>query len=612
MPAPTRTPAALIAPLTCLLLLVSCRPPPVCPKAGPPAVPLAPLKEEPPEVENRRVKALVGGTVVHTNLKSPGAPKVLADATVLIEGERITAVGASASVKVPPGAQVIDVKGKYIIPGLVDGHIHFFQSGGLYTRPDGLDLRKRVPYAEELRWIRANMSDLFRRYLRCGVTTVVDMGGPMWNFEVRDRARKEKAAPRVFVTGPLIASYQPPQLDSEDLPIIRVTSVEQALALARKQIARKADLIKIWYVVSKKAALDPQAFFPVAKAVADEAHKHGLPVFIHATELATAKLAMRAGADVLVHSVVDKQIDEEFVRLARARKVIVIPTLWVFNSYAAVYTRQLKLMTVEHLRGNPKVIGSLYQMHELADSELGPRQHKLLAEMKPIEPRPVLLENLRRMQKKGVTVALGTDAGNVGVLHGPAVYHDMAIMARAGLTPHQILVDATLHGARLVGKDKELGSVEPGKLADLVVLDADPLADIQNTTRVRWVLKGGHLFSPTQLVPNTAEALAQIQLNAYNARQIEPFLAVYSPDVEVYEFPDKLMFKGRDKMRQRYTKFFAKAKKLHARLVGRVQHGRFVVDQEDVITGIPGRERLRALAIYEVRGGLIRKVWFIK
>ena len=91
------------------------------------------------------------------------------------------------------------------------------------------------------------MGDLFRRYLRCGVTTVVDMGGPMWNFEGRARAEKEQVAPRVFVAGPLIASYQPPQLQREDLPIIRVTTREQALALARKQIAARADLLKIWY-----------------------------------------------------------------------------------------------------------------------------------------------------------------------------------------------------------------------------------------------------------------------------------------------------------------------------------------------------------------------------
>ncbi len=602
-------PVALVSILAALILLPSCHPPPARP--GPPA-PAPYVEPPPPTVEDRPVKALVGGTVIHTNLARPGAPPALANATVLIEGDRIKAVGPAATVKVPPGAQIIDARGKYIIPGLVDGHIHFFQSGGLYTRPDGLDLRKRVPYGEEIRRIRRRMGDLFRRYLRCGVTTVVDVGGPMWNFEVRDRARREKTAPRVFVTGPLIASYQPPQLDHPDLPIIRVTDAAGALALARKQIARKADLIKIWYVVSKKAALNPAAFFPVAKAVADEAHKHNLPVFIHATELATAKLAMRAGADVLVHSVVDREIDEEFIRMAKARKVIVVPTLWVFSSYAAVYTKQLKLMTAEHMRGDPRVIATLYQMHQLADAELGERQRKLQAANKPIATSPILLENLRRMHRGGVTVALGTDAGNVGVLHGPAVYHEMAIMAQAGLTPHQILVDATLHGARLVGKDSELGSVEAGKLADLVVLDADPLRDVLNTTRVRWVLKGGHLFHPELLVPRTAEALAQIQLNAYNARQLEPFLAVYSPDVEVYQFPDRLMFKGKEKMRQRYAAFFAKANKLHARLVGRVRRGRFVVDQEDVVTGIPGRERLRALAIYEVRAGLIHKVWFIK
>jgi imidazolonepropionase-like amidohydrolase len=593
-----------------------------CPGAGGPpartparapaaaAVPAAPGVDIPPP-ENRELKALVGGTLIHTNPAGPQAPRALQNAVVIIRGNRIQSVGPAAEVEVPQGAQVIDASGKFIIPGLIDGHIHFFQSGGLYTRPDGLDLRARVPYDQEIAWIRANMEDLFRRYLRCGVTTVVDMGGPMWNFDVRQQARDSAAAPRVFVAGPLIASYQPAALQTADLPIIKVTSVDQALALARKQLARKPDLMKIWYVVSKKAALSPRAFFPVAKAVADLAHQHGLPVFIHATELETAKRALRAGADVLVHSVTDRELDEEFLQLARKRKAILVPTLWVFSSYGAVYSKQLRLLPVEHLRGNPTVIGTLLDIYELRDSELGARQRKAQADMKPVATPPVILKNLLRLHQAGIPVAMGTDAGNVGVLHGPGVYRDLKIMADAGLTPYQVLVDATLNGARLIRREKELGSVEQGKLADLVVLEADPQKDIMNTTRVAWVIKDGRLFDPRRLVPLSPADLAQIQLNAYNTRQLEPFLAVYADDVGVYEFPDKLLFSGKQVMRQRYAELFQRSPKLHARLISRAVRGRYVVDHERV-SGLRGEDVVWAVAIYEVRGDRISKVWFVR
>jgi imidazolonepropionase-like amidohydrolase len=415
----------------------------------------------------------------------------------------------------------------------------------------------------------------------------------------------------VFVAGPLIASYQPAALQTADLPIIKVTSVDQALALARKQLARKPDLMKIWYVVSKKAALSPRAFFPVAKAVADLAHQHGLPVFIHATELETAKRALRAGADVLVHSVTDRELDEEFLQLARKRKAILVPTLWVFSSYGAVYSKQLRLLPVEHLRGNPTVIGTLLDIYELRDSELGARQRKAQADMKPVATPPVILKNLLRLHQAGIPVAMGTDAGNVGVLHGPGVYRDLKIMADAGLTPYQVLVDATLNGARLIRREKELGSVEQGKLADLVVLEADPQKDIMNTTRVAWVIKDGRLFDPRRLVPLSPADLAQIQLNAYNTRQLEPFLAVYADDVGVYEFPDKLLFSGKQVMRQRYAELFQRSPKLHARLISRAVRGRYVVDHERV-SGLRGEDVVWAVAIYEVRGDRISKVWFVR
>ncbi|MFH2006348.1 MAG: amidohydrolase family protein [bacterium] len=560
----------------------------------------------------RHIKAIVGATVIGTRVRT-----VVTNATVLIKGDRIVAVGPKDQVQVPSTADVIDGRGKYVIPGLVDGHIHFFQSGGLYTRPDGLDLRKRRPYTAELQWIRSHMDDVFRRYIRSGVTTVVDLGGPLWNFDVRDQARKARVAPRVFVAGPLIASYQPKPLTTKDPPILRVNTVAEALALVRQQVAKKTDLIKIWYVASKKLvedklALHPDRFYPIVQAVVRESHRHGVKVWVHATELEIARKAVVAGADVLVHSVRDRDVDDAFVTLLKTKQVIYIPTPWVFSSYAAVYSKQLRLMKVEHLRGNPMIIGTLFDMHQLDNGELGPRQRKLQANPEPIVPSPIILRNLKRLHRAGVTVAAGTDAGNVGVLHGPAIFHDFALMSEAGLSNHDILLTATWNGARLLGLGKELGSVEPGRLADLVVLNSNPLTDIQNAADTHLVFKGGQVYAPGQVVPLPPEDVAQIQLNAYNARDLESFLAVYSPDVKVYAFPDKLLFQGKSALRERYGAFFRKAKVLHCRLVRRIRQGRFVIDREHVTTSIPGREQIEATAIYDIRDGLINTVWFLK
>jgi cytosine/adenosine deaminase-related metal-dependent hydrolase len=116
-----------------------------------------------------RITALTGGTVID----GTGAPPI-PDGTVLIEGDRITAVGPSGKISIPAAAQVIDARGKWIIPGLIDAHIHFFQSGGLYTRPDIIDLRAERPYSQEMAWIRERIPQTLARYLASGVTSVVD------------------------------------------------------------------------------------------------------------------------------------------------------------------------------------------------------------------------------------------------------------------------------------------------------------------------------------------------------------------------------------------------------------------------------------------------------
>ncbi|MDA3842852.1 MAG: amidohydrolase family protein [Candidatus Kapabacteria bacterium] len=550
------------------------------------------------------IKAFSGATLLKTN-----EPGVIKNCIVLTKDDKIIAV--SPTIKIPEGTDVIDLAGKYIIPGMIDGHIHFFQSGGLYARPDGLDLRHRKPYLDELKETRTNIDDMFRRYIRSGVTTVADMGGPMWNFDVRDQSLTAEAAPRVFITGPLIASYQPDALTTDDPPIVKVTSISEALKMVRKQAGKKADFIKIWYVVSKKTSAGLEEFFPIAKAICDESHKLGLKVYVHATELATAKKAIKAGADVLAHIVVDKEVDDEFLKLCKTNNIIIMPTLRVFNSYSEVYSKQLKLSATEHLYGNPYTIGSFFDMYELKDEELGERQRKLPREDKPIAPSKIILNNLKKIFDYGITIANGTDAGNVGCLHGPAIFRDYEIMSMAGLTNPEILKIATLNSAEMLGIKDRIGSVEIGKKADFVVLNSNPYDDIQNTSDIFFTVKDGKIYRPEEILKVTPEDLAQVQLNAYNAHDIEAFLAVYSDDVEVYNFPNELVYTGKDKMRKLYTPYFKEAVGLHCELVNRITCGKYVTDRERV-TGNPRMDVINAVAIYEVDEGLINKIWFIK
>ncbi len=557
------------------------------------------------DISAQDYKAIIGGTLINTHPK-----EIIKDAIILIKDSIIIEAGNKIKGKIPEGTEIINAKGKFIIPGLFDAHIHFFQSGGLYTRPDGLDLRHRIPYSEEVKWIRNNIADVFKRYIRCGITTVIDNGGPFWNFEVRENVKNILIAPRVFVAGPLISSYQPEAFRIDDAPIVQVKSEAEAIELAEKQIQTKTDLLKIWYITDRDTTI--KDFEPIAKAVAKIAHKNNIPLFIHATELETAKKVIRTGCNVLVHSIIDREIDAEFLKLAKENRVTIIPTLWVFDSYEAVYSKQLKLSKTEHWLGNPRVIGTLFDMYELDYNELGERQKKLQIEMKPIEPDKIIISNFRKIYEYGIYIAAGTDAGNVGVLHGPALYREFEYMQKAGMANYDILISATYHAAQIINKSNLFGSIEKGKFADLVVLNSNPLDDIRNISDLNFTMKNGTIYHPEEILIYNPEELVQIQLNSYNSRDLETFLSVYSDDVEIYNFPDKLIYKGISQLREVYGKLFAQATKLHCKLMNRVTIGNFVIDKECVETGIPSRDNINSVAIYEIKNNKIIRVDFIK
>src|SRR5438477_4275781 len=152
--------------------------------------------------------ALVNGTIIN-----PDKSQIVQNATIIIDGDKIAAAGDAKTISTPKDARLIDCKGKFILPGYIDTHVHFFQSGDLYTRPDVVDLTKVRPYADEVAWIKRNLPDTFERYLRSGITSVVDVGGPFWNFEVRKIAKTTPQARRVAVGGPLASTAPRPQPD---------------------------------------------------------------------------------------------------------------------------------------------------------------------------------------------------------------------------------------------------------------------------------------------------------------------------------------------------------------------------------------------------------------
>ena len=158
--------------------------------------------------------------LTHATIINAANSVVIHDCTLLIEGDHIAAVGLPNDIKTPQSARTIECTGKFILPGYIDAHVHFFQSADIFTRPDAIDLTSVRPYKDEVAWIKSHLTDVFARYLRSGITSVIDVGGPMWNFEVRKVANSTTKAPRVAVAGPLISSVARPQLDLGDPPIV--------------------------------------------------------------------------------------------------------------------------------------------------------------------------------------------------------------------------------------------------------------------------------------------------------------------------------------------------------------------------------------------------------
>src|SRR5688572_5653838 len=330
-----------------------------------------------------------------------------------------------------------------------------------------------------------------------GITSVFDVGGYPWTIPLMQANERALDAPRVVAAGPLLATVD---------HWVNTPSMRQFLHMASDSATRRAvrenatfgsRAIKVWYLqVSDSLRPAMRARLELA---GEEARRAKLPFLVHATQLDRAKEAIRAGANVLVHSVAPQAIDDELIALAKERGTIVIPTLTVYEGYADVFAGR-----------SP---AARYPL-ECVDSGTRAKLERVLPESQRAQGLQGLVRsgradtlyasvarNVRRMRDAGIPIAVGTDAGNPGTAHGPSIYREMEALQSIGMPAADVLASATTVAARAMGRESELGTIRAGRLADLIVLDADPLADVANLRRVRLVMKGGALYGRAELLP---------------------------------------------------------------------------------------------------------------
>lgn len=449
--------------------------------------------------------ALVGATLVDGTAVDGNAADPVPNATVLLRDGKIECAGPRNACPVPEGVEVMDVSGHWITPGLVDAHVHFSQTGWADGRPDSLDVRELYPYPEVVARLETRPEPFFRAFLCSGVTSVFDVGGYPWTLELQERSELDPEAPRVTAAGPLLSTWDFWLNLPAERQFVYLADEAAAEEGVRYLAARGAAAAKIWFI--GVPGRDPKAMEAAVMAAGAEADRAGLPLIVHATGLELAKKALRAGAEVLVHSVWDRPVDEELLALARDNGTVYTPTLTVPEGYQRMYEAAVTGEPPEVDdpngcvdRGTLERVADTARLGELG-VDLGMDQQSLERRGRATAERyRIGKDNLMRVHEAGIPVAMGTDAGNPLTLHGPSVHAELEAMEEAGLEPLEVLVAATRNGARALGREDEIGTVEAGKLADLLVLGADPTESTKAFRQLRYVVRGGVVRGVGELV----------------------------------------------------------------------------------------------------------------
>jgi imidazolonepropionase-like amidohydrolase len=402
-----------------------------------------------------------------------GAP--IDNATIVIRDGRIVAIGPSAGTAIPSGAEVIDYTGKTIIPGLISDHSHVGIFVGIKAAPENYN---RDAILRQLRQLEAY-----------GVTTVMALGlnGPLF-YELRPELHAGRIAGADLFgadQGIGVAGGQPSAavVPVGDNQVSRPDTVEMARQSIRQMAERKTDMVKIW--LDSGGGLMPKLKPEVYSAVIEEAHKNGLRVAAHIYDLDDAKAIVRAGVDIIAHGVRDKPVDSEFIDMMKARSVWYISTI-VLDYTGYVFAEQPSWMREPFLQRalHPAVRA------QFDDPTYRERTLALPATAKNKAAVTTNKQNLKALSDAGVRTGFGSDSG-VGLrIPGVAEHLELALMVEAGLTPMQAITNATANAAALLKLD-DRGVLASGKLADLVVLDGDPSADIANSRKIHEVWHRG-------------------------------------------------------------------------------------------------------------------------
>lgn len=433
--------------------------------------------------------AIVGATIIDGTGAAP-----IVDGVIVLDGERITAVGPSSAVAIPEGAAVVSAQGRWIIPGMIDLHTHFWESGRPGAQPTYVaDVTEVFPYDEEVAWMKGRVRYTLARYLCSGVTSAVVLGAIPWEYEIRELAKAERVAPRIILAGGFIGN-SPPEESSPfwegEQPGYWIENEASAEALVQHLDSTGVDLIKAGFVANPEHPLE--LFRPALRALVEASHARNLLVFVHATELESARAAVEVGADVLAHTVGDRDLDDDFVSALKAAGVTTTSSIGVLTGHARLLRDSFELTRAEERCGDPQVTEAWQEWAALPfDSR--PELPGWLEDAQTVEDQ--IVENLRVMNEAGIRIAVGSDGGNIGSMHGPSFQRELILLAKAGLDPMQILISATRSGAAAIGRLDDLGTLEPGKLGDLVILEANPLDAVENFQRVESVFVRGSLVT---------------------------------------------------------------------------------------------------------------------
>lgn len=396
--------------------------------------------------------AFVGGRVID------GTGRVIENGTVIVSGATIAAVGP-ASTAVPAGATRVDLKGKTILPGLINAHGHVAATSGLRSDPSTF-------------YTRDNLLRQLRTYAMYGVTTVFSLGDDQAaGFELRNENATALDRARLFVSGAVIGG----------------NTAEEARANTAKVVAMNPDVLKIRVDDNLGSSRKmPEAAW---RAVIAEGDSRKLPVAVHVYYLADAKATLLAGADLIAHSVRDVPVDDQFINALTSRDVCYSPTLtremstFIYDSTPPWVDDPFFLKGAE--KGVPEQLKDPKRHEQFRNSggwKAG-QQYKASLE--------VAKRNLKTLVDRGVRIAMGTDSGPPARFQGFFEHLELDMMVEAGLTPMQALVSATGDAARCHNRAGEIGTLAAGAAADLLILNANPLDNIRNMRSIESVWING-------------------------------------------------------------------------------------------------------------------------